>query len=95
MRVALFLLLAACTSASPALIGSPVRDVAVGQRLYRIWGPSPEGQVESHRISPEGLTSRVLILQGAYEAMTRATGCTVVPGTLRGDPAIQRARVRC
>ncbi|MGC8203057.1 hypothetical protein ACP2AV_10170 [Aliiroseovarius sp. PTFE2010] len=95
MRYLLPFALAACTSASPALLDSRVRDVAVGGQVFRVWGPSPEGRVEAHRINTSAPPSRVLTLRNAYEAMTRATGCTVTPGTLQGDQAIQRAKVRC
>ena len=95
MRFILPLLLAACTSASPALLDSPMRDISVGGQMFRVWGPSPEGRVEAHRINPSGPPSRVLTLRNAYEAMTRATGCSIIAGSLEGDQAIQRAKVRC
>ena len=93
--LALCLALAACTSASPAFLQSPMHQIAVGGQTFKVYGPLPDGRVETHRVNISAPPSRVLTLRNAYEAMTRATGCPVIDGSLQGDQAIQRAKVRC
>ncbi|MGR3344928.1 MAG: hypothetical protein ACU0DI_17215 [Paracoccaceae bacterium] len=99
MRMLVFLLCpllaAACDGPSPAFIGQPVREVTVDDSRFRVFMQSGSRRAEAHRISMEPLPSLVLTLEKGYRAIETATGCAVVPGSLRGDQAIILAEVDC
>jgi hypothetical protein len=86
-------ILAGC--ASPAYLGAPSQVITKSGSTFRVYMRSGTDTVEAHRINPELLPSRSLILAKAEEAISYATGCRVVPGTMEGDPAIVSARVDC
>lgn len=90
---ALFAFLAGC--ASPAYLGERSQLVTEAGSSFRVYMRSGSGDVEAHRVSPELLPSRALVLVKAEEAIAFATGCRVIPGTMEGDQAIVRAEVDC
>ena len=81
--------------ASPAFLNQPTRDVNIADSTFRVYMRSGTSEVEAHRISFEMLPSRVLTYARAHTAITQATGCQVVDGSLEGDQAIVRASVDC
>ncbi|MBV1867990.1 MAG: hypothetical protein KUG69_08810 [Marinosulfonomonas sp.] len=81
--------------ASPAFLNQPARDVNVADSVFRVYMRLGTSEVEAHRISFEMLPSRVLTYARAHQAITQATGCKVVNGSLEGDQAIIRASVDC
>lgn len=85
--------LAGC--ASPAFLNQPTREVTVDDSVFRVYMRSGTSEVEAHRISFEMLPSRVLTYARAHQAITQATGCNVIEGSLAGDQAIIRASVDC
>ena len=93
--VVMLLIVSACDGPSLGFIGQPVRKISIDDSRFRVFMPVGSGRVEAHRISPELLPSLVLTLEKAYRAIEAATGCVVVPGSLRGDQAIVLARVDC
>ena len=88
-----FLVLAACSS--PRFLGEPSEVVTEAGSSFRVYMRRASREVEAHRISPELLPSRSLVLAKAVSAIEYATGCGVVPGSVEGDQAIIRAEVDC
>lgn len=86
-------ILSAC--ASPGFLGQPSEVVTEAGSSFRVYMRSGTGMVEAHRISPELLPSRSLVLAKAERAIADATGCLVIPGSLKGDQAILSAEVDC
>ena len=89
----IFMALAAC--ASPGFLGQPSQVVTEAGSSFRVYMRSGTRNVEAHRISPELLPSRSLVLAKAVSAIEFATGCGVVPGSVEGDQAIIKAEVDC
>ncbi len=87
------LMLAAC--ASPGFLDEPSQVVTETGSSFRVYMRRGTDQVEAHRISPELLPSRSLVLAKAVQSIEYATGCGVRPGSLDGDQAIVRAEVDC
>ena len=81
--------------ASPAFLNQPTRNVTIADSTFVVYMRSGTSDVEAHRISFEMLPSRVLTYARAQRAITQATGCHVVDGSLEGDQAIIRASVDC
>ena len=93
--VALLLALAGCDSPSPAMMGGAMREVTVDGSRFRVFMQPGGDRVEAHRVSVEMLPSKVTTFARARRAIERATGCTVLAGSLGGDRAIVTARVDC
>ncbi len=91
--IAVTALLAAC--ASPGFLGEPSEVVTEAGSSFRVYMRSGTGMVQAHRISPELLPSKSLVLLKAGRAIEFATGCGVVPGSVEGDQAIISAEVDC
>ena len=89
----IFMALAAC--ASPGFQGQPSQVVTEAGSSFRVYMRSGTRNVEAHRISPELLPSRSLVLAKAVSAIEFATGCGVVPGAVEGDQAIIKAEGDC
>ncbi len=87
------LALAACAGPSPALRdGQGARVLVEGSRFAVYWRAD---LAEAWRISPEALPERARVLRQGQLAITRATGCPVRAGSLRGDQALVVARLAC
>jgi hypothetical protein len=91
--VSLAAILAGC--ASPAFLGERSQVVTEAGSTFRVYMRSGSGEVEAHRVSPELLPSRSLVLAKAEQAIAIATGCDIIPGTMEGDQAIIKAEVDC
>ncbi len=93
--VVLCLMLVACDSPRPELFRGSVTVVQIAAIQFRVYMQNGGNSVEAHRISFETLPSLVLTLDRGVKAIEIATGCNVVPGSLRGDQAIVLAEVDC
>ncbi|MEE9389149.1 MAG: hypothetical protein V3U96_11115 [Paracoccaceae bacterium] len=87
--------LAGCDSPSLSLRGGSVHQVDVQGSRFRVYRQAGGTLVEAHRVSFEALPSLVQTLEKAFLAIEMATGCIVMPGSLRGDQAIILAEVEC
>ncbi|GAA3860490.1 hypothetical protein [Celeribacter arenosi] len=90
--------LSACVASSPAMELGRAKfiPVEVGANRYRVYTSTASACVEVHRVNmvfPP--PSRVAILAEMETAATRATGCTLKPGSIVGDQAIGKARMSC
>lgn len=96
MRKALILslcVLAGCDSPGLQMRGVPARKAQVGPSSFSVYQLGTD--VEAVRTNPEfGAEARGIMARG-YAAIELATGCTIVPGTFDGDPALMRAKVFC
>ncbi len=91
--IAVFLLLAACSSPALRYSGvAPVRVEVEGSRydVYRL-----DGEVQVIRVSMEVLPRKAQSFARAIAAIEAATGCSVVEGSLAGDQALVQARLDC
>jgi hypothetical protein len=93
--VIFLLLVTACTSPSPALLGAQSTDVTIENSRFRVFHNPGASKVEAHRISFEPLPGLVSTLAKAHRAIEIATGCAVRSGSLYGDQAIIEAEVNC
>ena len=93
--IAVFLLLSACDSPSPEMMGGVVREVSVDGSRFRVFLKPGGYRVEAHRVSAEMLPGRSVVFEKGFRAIELATGCQVVSGSLGGDWAIVTARVNC
>ncbi len=93
--MAFLLTLSGCSSPSFSMRGAQAHEISVDNSRFRVFWHPGGGAVEAHRISIEPLPSLVLTLEKGYRAIKKATGCRVVPGSLRGDQAIVLADVSC
>lgn len=70
--------------------------IEISGNTYKVYSEINGDRVEAHRVNmvfPP--PSRLLILQQAYEAIVRSTGCDVKKGSLVGDQAMVKAIVVC
>ena len=95
MPIICLLLVTACTSPSPALLGAKSTDFTIKTSRFRVFHYPGGSKVEAHRISFEPLPGLVSTLAKAHRAIEIATGCTVRSGSLYGDQAIIEAEVNC
>ncbi len=87
------LLLAACDSPSPAMMGQTPTYVTVDEADF---------SVRRNRLRAEAIRTNAMpfpsigaIVIRAGEAMEQATGCDVDPDSLRGDQTVMRADLIC
>jgi hypothetical protein len=90
--------LSGCAMDSPALgfARAGAQTVTVGGNTFKVYSEIIGNRVEAHRVN--GVyppPSRRLILQQAYEAIVRTTGCDIKKGSLVGDQAMVKAIVNC
>ena len=87
------LLLAACDSPAPAMMGQAPRYVTVDgiDFTIRVRG----NRVEAIRTSMMPNPSIGRVYPRALNAMERASGCRVIEDSLRGDVAVMRADLDC
>ena len=101
MRCAFLLLalLAACDQPAPLspVAGLPAQRVAVGGSEFAVRATASEAQAVRRDFDLNAAFARDEIVTRAGLAMERASGCRVVPGTLRGDGdgVIIEARLDC
>ncbi len=95
--LALLALLAACGQPSPLspFAGLPAQRVAVGGSEFSVRATASEAQAVRRGFDPNAMFQREAIATRAGLAMERASGCRVVPGTLRGDAVIIEAEMDC
>lgn len=89
----LFLALAACDSPAPAMMGADATRVVVDNLEFtvRIRG----NRAEAIRTNMMAMPTIGQVYPRARQAMERASGCTVVEDTLRGDQSVMRADLDC
>ena len=97
--LALLVLLAACDQPSPLspFAGLPAQRVSIGGSEFSVRATASEAQAVRRGFDPNAMFQREAIAVRAGLAMERATGCRVVPGTLRGDgdAVITEAELDC
>ena len=97
MRFFIFILavflLASCNTPSVDKLGAPFRMVEAQGLKFKVYFTSTEA--EAFRLTPLYPPRLARITPAAEEAITRASGCRVVAGTLRGDPAKLEADLVC
>lgn len=87
------LLLVACDSPSPAMIGIAPTFVAVDGAEFSVRRNG--NRAEAIRTNAMPFPSIGAIVHRAGDAMEQATGCTVITDTLRGDQNVMRADLLC
>lgn len=90
---ALVLLLSACDSPSPAMMGIPPTYVTVDGAEFSVRRNGH--RAEAIRTNPMPFPSIGAIVHRAGQAMEQATGCAVDTDTLRGDQNVMRANLIC
>lgn len=89
------ILLAACTTPSPAMMraGHLSREVSVDGARFRV--DFTATKAEAHRLNMDMRVARApMVMRGAI-AIVLATGCTLKPRSLEGDQAIVTAALDC
>ena len=85
--------LAGCDSPSPRMRGAAAQTVEVAGSTFGVhWLGS---EVEIYRTSMEFMPRLGEVMAKAEQAVEIATGCRVVPGSLKGDAALMVARIDC
>ena len=92
MLIAL-LVLAACDSPSARFIGAARTEVQRGAFTYVIYATDTAAEVI--RLGYARPAQRGTALSDMEALMAEVTGCRVIPGSIRGDSAALRARLRC
>ena len=90
-------LLAGCDSPNPfsPYAGVPPQRVEVGGSVFSVRVAGTQAQaVRTNFDLRAGARGRAIVPRAGV-AMERASGCTVVPGTLQGDSALIEAELRC
>lgn len=87
------MLLAACDSPSPAMMGIAPTYVTVDGADFSV--RRNDLQAEAIRTNAMPFPSIGAIVHRAGEAMEQATGCDVITDTLRGDQNVMRADLIC
>lgn len=87
------LILVACDSPSPAMMGIPPTLVTVDGADFSVRRNGL--RVEAIRTNAMPFPSIGAIVARAGQAMEQATGCTVIQDSLRGDQNVMRADVIC
>ena len=85
-------LLAACGS-HPAFMGVQMQVIKIRGSTFQI--RIKDENVEAIRTNFEYVPKIGDIFPKAQEAMEIASGCTVVPGSMKGDPALILAKLKC
>lgn len=84
------LMLAACDSPGREKWGVPARQITVDGSTFSVY--IHDGEAEAIRTNFE---YRKGIMERGYEAIERASGCEIVPGSFDGDPARMTAKLHC
>lgn len=87
------LLLVACDSPSPAMMGIAPTFVTVDGADFSVRRNGNRAEAIRTNVMP--FPSIGAIVQRAGEAMEQATGCTVITDSLRGDQNVMRADLIC
>lgn len=86
-------LLAACTSPHPAFMGVEMQVIEVQGSTFQV---RIKGEVaEAIRTNFEFVPKIGDTFPKAQQAMEIASGCKVVPNSMKGDPALMRAKLKC
>lgn len=89
----LFVMLSACQSPSPRFLDSPKLEVSAAGFTYAVYVDADE--VEVHRTSRALHPELSKVVSGAVIAVEQVTRCKVVPGSVKGDQAIIKAKIDC
>ncbi|MCF6444900.1 hypothetical protein [Nereida sp. MMG025] len=87
------LALAACDMAGPAFLGAEPMYVEVGGSAFTV--RQRDDRAEVIRTNMEWAPDRGAVADKMKIAIEVTTGCTVRDGTLEGDQAVRRARLKC
>ena len=87
------LALASCDSPHPALMGVESQTIEVQGSTFQI--RIREDRAEAIRTNFERLPKIGNTFPKAAVAMGIASGCSVVPSSMKGDPALMTARLNC
>ena len=91
--LALALLLPACATPSPHLLGAPRAEVVVDGRRYAVFHDGRSAEAVRVSLDPAWSTARTR--REGRLAVRRATGCRVAPGSLRANSSVLAARIDC
>jgi hypothetical protein len=91
--LALVLCLAACDSPAPAMMGATRHEVEHDGRTYVVY--HLDNRVEVIRMGYAGFGAQRAVLAGYPEVVEAATGCRLIPSSVRGDSGEMRGRVSC
>lgn len=87
------LALAACDSPSPQFSGLVAKQVALEGSTFTVRHTAFEAEVI--RTNFDAVPRRDAIFQKAAEAIRRASGCKILPGSMRGDMSVIHAALKC
>ena len=87
------ILLAACSSPHPAFMSVQAQVIEVQGSTFKIWVKGDKA--EAIRTNFEFVPKIGDTFPKASKAIEIASGCTVVPGSMRGDPALMVAKLKC
>lgn len=86
-------LVAACSSSHPHFMGVQMQVIEVQGSTFQI--RIKDELAEAIRTNFEYVPKTGDIFPKAKEAMEIASGCTVVPDSIKGDPALMVAKLKC
>ncbi len=91
--VPILLLLSACDSPAPAMMGAEATQVTIDTTTFTV--RIRDNRAEAIRTNMMAFPTIGEVYPRARAAMEQASGCTVIEDTLRGDQAVMRADLRC
>ncbi|MGR3541496.1 MAG: hypothetical protein ACU0BS_08720 [Hasllibacter sp.] len=89
----LLLVLVACSGAQPAFFGVPAQRVEAGGFTFHVRRDGADLELVRTGFVPVAALPQVYV--ASLEAARYATGCSPIPGSLNGDPAVIRLTVQC
>ncbi|MBN2907120.1 MAG: hypothetical protein JXJ18_10470 [Rhodobacteraceae bacterium] len=90
LYIGVLVALGACDAPGPGFAGHPATRVTVDGSTFAVRQNGDRAQ--AIRLNVE---RRKGVMARAFAAMEQATGCTIRPGTLSGDPAVIYAQIAC
>jgi len=93
MAVSVLLMLAACDSPAPAMMGAEATRVSIDGADFTIRIRGDRAEAIRTNMMPNPWIGSVY--PRALQAMEQASGCRVIEDSLRGDVAVMRADLDC
>jgi hypothetical protein len=89
----LVVLLSACDSPAPAMMGAEAQDIVVDGVAFTVRQRDTRAEAIRRTMMPN--PSIGTVYPRALRAMQEVTGCRVIEDSLRGDVAVMRADLDC
>lgn len=85
---------AACASPSPAFMNASKSVQIVGGWTYDVYVLPDRAQAIRRRVGAQSMDMELGQLRG-LAAIEEASGCSVARGSMRGDPVVMTAKLKC